>query len=307
MIVKVKKYDSYTMVDNCFINSSLSPTAMGLLLWCLSRPPAWRFSISGTLAAFNKNGKKMGEAALKSTMKELKEKGYLYARPQQRTKDGKVIPVDWEVYECPKDNPHFQKKAPASAKSANQADTTIDDVNTKSPVPSFPVPATSVPESSVAETSVPEASVPEYLGEININQGKNKSIYLSIEEESINQSIYLSDDDELTAEREEIRFELEYETILAQHPRAKLLVDVMVDILVEVDFYLVDSMSINGIDLSRNEVYEHLSQIKSDHIIAIIEAFEKSVKSPIRNLRAYLATALYNAVSPDAYALYYGG
>ena len=152
-----------------------------------------------------------------------------------------------------------------------------------------------VVDNPVVDNPVVDDPVVDDPGEYNNYQDINISTYYSIEEES-NQSE--DKDDDLTAVREEICIEIGYDQILSRRPRAKKLIDEMVDILAKVGCYMVDSMRINGEELNRNQISKRLSQIEAEHIIGIIDTVETNTRRPIRDMRAYLATALYNAV-PD--------
>ena len=73
MIFRINKTKNYTVMSNAHLQDhDLSLKAKGLLSMVLSLPDNWDYSISG-LAAISKEN----ETAIKSTLTELKESGYL--------------------------------------------------------------------------------------------------------------------------------------------------------------------------------------------------------------------------------------
>ncbi|WP_303836699.1 DUF6017 domain-containing protein [Ruminococcus flavefaciens] len=88
VIHRSEKKKNFTMVDNRLLRSSnLSLKAIGLMVKVLSFPDSWKYSISG-LSAICKEGK----SAVKSTLDELKEWGYLKViklKPDQ-TQSGRI-------------------------------------------------------------------------------------------------------------------------------------------------------------------------------------------------------------------------
>lgn len=74
--IKVNKSKNYTVMSNCHLrDKNLSLKAKGLLSIMLSLPDNWDYSIEGLIAIC-----KESETAVKSTLKELKENGYLTIR-----------------------------------------------------------------------------------------------------------------------------------------------------------------------------------------------------------------------------------
>ena len=85
---------------------NLSPKAWGILgkIFLLkSRNENWKISVNG-LATQIKGGRDL----VKSTVKELKENGYLHIM-QGRNENGSFGTTKWYIFESPDDNPFFQK------------------------------------------------------------------------------------------------------------------------------------------------------------------------------------------------------
>lgn len=105
--------------------------------------------------------------------------------------------------------------------------------------------------------------------------------------------------------REEIeeRFkeQLDYYVYFAEHPIKKSVVDTMISILADTKESQALTLKIGGVDVPRERIAERFRELNFVHIDYIFDCLEKS-KSDIRNIQAYLMTALYNApVTMDSY------
>lgn len=97
--IEVKLRKNFTVMSNHHLqNKALSLKAKGLLSYMLSLPDDWDYSIGG-LAANNKEGR----AAVRSTLVELEQAGYLIRR-QHRTAEGGFAGNQYIVYEIPQVN-----------------------------------------------------------------------------------------------------------------------------------------------------------------------------------------------------------
>lgn len=95
--VKIEKSNRFTQIENEVIqNPALSLKAKGLLVYMLSVPGDWDYSITG-LSAVCKEGK----AAIRSAIEELMEAGHIVRRIA-RSEDGTISGYEYTVYECPR-------------------------------------------------------------------------------------------------------------------------------------------------------------------------------------------------------------
>ncbi|MBR3229748.1 MAG: hypothetical protein IKF91_02860 [Bacilli bacterium] len=98
-VVRCEKDRNFTVMSNYHLqNKTLSLKAKGLLSFMLSLPDDWKFSISGLCAVCKENNK-----AIKSTLDELREHGYLIVNKFRDTKGQYVY--DYIIIE----NPDTQK------------------------------------------------------------------------------------------------------------------------------------------------------------------------------------------------------
>ena len=73
-VIRVHKTKNFTIINNeaLFEKPPLSMSAKGLLCFMLALPDDWNYSIDGLVSVC-----KEGRHAVKTTLKELKERGYL--------------------------------------------------------------------------------------------------------------------------------------------------------------------------------------------------------------------------------------
>lgn len=95
-VFRVEKTKDYTVMSNAHLNEKkMSLKAKGLLSLMLSLPEKWDYSIAGLVAICKEN-----ETAIKSTLDELKEFGYLEVIKTMPTKEnGGRISYEYIIYE----------------------------------------------------------------------------------------------------------------------------------------------------------------------------------------------------------------
>lgn len=98
-IFRIEKTSNYTVMSNYHLKErAMSLKAKGLLTLMLSLPDDWDYSIEGLVAICKEN-----ETAIKSTLKELKDFGYVEVNklmPNQ-TKSGRIEYI-YNIYEQPR-------------------------------------------------------------------------------------------------------------------------------------------------------------------------------------------------------------
>ena len=98
-VIRVEKTKNYTVMSNYhFKEKEMSLKAKGLLSLMLSLPDNWNYSISGLVAICKEN-----ETAIKSTLKELQEFGYVSIEKimPDKTESGRIEYV-YNIFEKPK-------------------------------------------------------------------------------------------------------------------------------------------------------------------------------------------------------------
>jgi hypothetical protein len=100
-VIRVNKTSNYTVMSNTHLREkNMSLKAKGLLSVMLSLPDTWDYSIAGLVAISKEN-----ETAIKSTLNELKEFGYLHIKKlmPNETASGRIEYI-YDVFETPQDS-----------------------------------------------------------------------------------------------------------------------------------------------------------------------------------------------------------
>ena len=256
-VYRVNKTRGYTVMANYHLrDKNLSLKAVGLLSKMLSFNDGWQFSTKGLSMIC-----KEGPDAVLAAIRELEDAGYL-VRHQSRDEKGRMSSMIFEIYEKP------QKRLPVTGKP-----------QTEKPVTDNPV------------TGKPSTDNP---AQINTNQvitnerNNNPNNYQSINLDGMDRM------DERSEYEEIIKENLDYD-ILCQDPkfdkdRFREIMDIMLDAVCS----NAPTIRINGEDMPQQVVKSRFLKLNSSHIEYVLEAMNKN-PSDIRNIRAYLLTALYNA------------
>lgn len=242
-------------------DKSLSLKAVGLLSKMLSFNDGWKFSTKGLSAIC-----KEGPDAILSALRELEKHGYL-VRHRQRDGKGRMSSTIFEIYEEPQE---------------------------------------STPERAIPHTENPCVEKPDVdnprgdkSAQINtdqvITQERNT---LSKNYQSINLD-GMDRMDERSEYEEIIKENLDYD-ILCQDPkfdkdRFREIMDIMLDAVCST----APTIRINGEDMPQQVVKSRFLKLNSSHIEYVLEAMNKN-PSDIRNIRAYLLTALYTPFADAA-------
>ena len=247
----------FTVMGNIHLrDKNLSLKAVGLLSKMLSFNDSWQFSTRG-LAAICKEG----PDAILSTLKELEENGYL-VRHRSRDDKGRLVTTEFDIYESPQaglphgGNPHRENPD-------------VDNPDVDNPC---------------GDTSA-QISTDQVITQERKTLSKN------------NQSINLDGMDRMDERNryeEIIRQNLDYD-ILCQDPkfdndRFQEMIDIMLDAVCST----APTIRINGEDMPQQVVKSRFLKLNSSHIEYVFEVMNKN-PADIRNIKAYLLTALYNA------------
>lgn len=256
-VYRVNKNRGYTVMANFHLrDKNLSLKAVGLLSKMLSFNDGWQFSTRGLSAIC-----KEGPDAILSALRELENYGYL-VRHQARDEKGRMSGMVFEIYEKP------QEVLPEAGN-----------------------PYTENPDADNPVTEKP------YTG--NPAQRNTDQVITEKTNTSLNnyQSINLDGMDgmDMRSRYEElIRDNLELD-ILAQSSRLDMdRINEMVEIMLDVVCSTKPTIRINGEDMPQQVVKSRFLKLNSSHIEYVLQAMNEN-PSAIRNIRAYLLTALYNA------------
>ena len=256
-VYRVNKTRGYTVMANFHLkDQNLSLKAVGLLSKMLSFNNGWQFSTRG-LAAICKEG----PDAILSALRELEEHGYL-VRHRQRDAKGRMCNTIFEIYEQPqpvpphRENPHMEN-----------------------------------PDVDNPDVDNPHGDNPAQLNTnqvITNEQSTTLNKYQSINLDGMDRM------DEREQYRELIRDNLEID-FLSQNRRYDIdRVNEIVEIMLDAVCSTSPTIRINGEDMPQPVVKSRFLKLDSGHIEYVLQSMA-DCPSDIRNIRAYLLTALYNA------------
>ena len=247
----------FTVMGNIHLrDKNLSLKAVGLLSKMLSFNDSWQFSTRG-LAAICKEG----PDAILSTLKELEDNGYI-VRHRARDDKGRLVTTEFDIYESPQaglphgENPHRENPDVANPHVEN-----------------------------------PHGDYPAQLNTDQvITQERNT---LSKNNQSINLD-GMDRMDERNRYEEIIRQNLDYDILCQDSKFDKDRFQEMIDIMLDAVCSTAPTIRINGEDMPQQVVKSRFLKLNSSHIEYVFEVMNKN-PSDIRNIKAYLLTALYNA------------
>ena len=263
-VFRIEKTKGYTVMSkHHFQDKRISLKAKGLLSEMLSLPESWDYTLAG-LASINKES----VDAIRTAVWELEKAGYIVRR-QGRDGKGKMSAIEYIIYEYPQ----------------------------------LPTPMS---ENPMLENPTTDKPMTENPTQLNTKESitKESNTYL-IKYPSIKEPQIFSDRIDEIKSREEfeeiVKENLDYEIICHDKRYNKAQLDEVVMLIIDTLCSPALTVRINGTDLPKAAVAERLLSLDSEHIEYVMFAMERS-KPNVKNIRAYLLTALYNApATMDSY------
>lgn len=246
---------------------NLSPKAWGILgkIFLLkSRNENWKISVNG-LATQIKGGRDL----VKSTVKELKDNGYLHIM-QGRNENGSFGTTKWYIFESPEDNPFFLK---VDDMPESENPTTVENtVGGKS------AHGEKTPQAEKPHTENP----PQTKIERKIERYKKEN--LSKEKENRSASSVIG----------KIQSQIGFEFLLKEHPDDEQLLRLISRVIAEKLLSEDASITSKNFKYSSDEVHECFETLDYNHIEYLLECLKKNPKKEIRNMKQYLLVTLMN-------------
>ncbi|MDE6732663.1 MAG: helix-turn-helix domain-containing protein [Oscillospiraceae bacterium] len=297
-VFRVEKSGNFTVMSNYHLKDRrLSYKAKGLLSVMLSLPPDWDYTLGGLAVIAND-----GAAGVRSAVRELERYGYL-VRVQLRDERGRMSVNEYAVYESPELNPNFSPELDTEHGQAQREKARDFFVSPSSENPPTDNPPTEKPTRStynklntyksktqISNHSSSRASRAEREDEDRIFCEENNSVCQSSE--------YY---------RDVIRGNIDYDFLYEnrENPVLKInidRIDELISIMASVLCSRKKTVRVNGEELPLEDVKRRFLELDRDHIDYVLTALDRS-SADVRNMRAYLITALYNA--PDTMESYY--
>ena len=246
---------------------NLSPKAWGILgkIFLLkSRNENWKISVNGLVTQI-----KGGRDLVLSTVKELKENGYLHIM-QGRNENGSFGITKWYIFESPEDNPFFLKAddMPESENPSTVENTAVGKSEYGQKTPQSENPHTENPTQTKIERK--------------IERYKKENLSKEKENESANSVIG------------KIQSQIGFQFLLQEHPEDEQLLRLISKIIAEKLLSEDASITSKNFSYSSDEVHECFETLDFNHIEYLLECLKKNPKKEIRNMKQYLLVTLMN-------------
>lgn len=284
-VFRIDKTKNYTVMANYHLrDTSLSLKAKGLLSLMLSLPEGWDYTTKG-LACICKDG----VDSICSTVKELENAGYVQRR-RLRNELGHLTEVEYTILEKPV-RPDSTENPPKTGKAPKR----------ENPVLEKPVlgnPVLDIPEQVSPELEEPEQENPAQLNiQESITEKSNTDLSSKDSFLPSAEAVPLTDGKK---EREKIRAQIDYDIMRERYGREQI--DELVEIMLEVAMNRSPTIHIGReAEYATAYVQDRFSKINAMHIERVCDGIQDN-RTQVRNTKAYLLAALFNAVSTlDSY------
>ena len=301
-VFRVERTRDYTVMSNHHLkNRLLSLKAKGLLSVMLSLPDEWDYTLRG-LAAISKEG----VDAIREAIRELEDAGYI-VRSRGRNEKGQLSGTEYVIYEHPQqsadapvlDIPTQEKSVVADKPKEESKATKPLDFNT-----SKTISESCETSSSSGKTPMWENPTLENPTQLNTKRSKTNSeskkqttssLPLSIPSPSLPaQTEGGMEEDQVRKYRNQVKRNIDYFEISEDYAANLEQLDEIVDLMVETLCSTRPTLSVAGDNLPASLVKERLLKINCMHIQYVMDSL-KSNTTPVRNIKRYLLTVLFNA------------
>ena len=316
-VFRVERTRDYTVMSNHHLkNRSLSLKAKGLLSVMLSLPDEWDYTLRG-LAAISREG----VDAIREAIRELEDAGYI-VRSRGRNEKGQLSGTEYVIYEHPQqsadapvlDNPTQEKSVVADKPNGELKSTKPLDFSTSKVISesceasgsSGKTPMWENPtlENPTLENPTLENPTLENPTQLNTKRSKTNSeskkqttssLHLSIPSPSLPaQTEGGMEEDQVRKYRNQVKRNIDYFEISEDYAANLEQLDEIVDLMVETLCSTRPTLSVAGDNLPTSLVKERLLKINCMHIQYVMDSL-KSNTTPVRNIKRYLLTVLFNA------------
>lgn len=257
----------------------------------ISRNENWKISVNGLVTQI-----KGGRDLVLSTVKELKDNGYLYIM-QGRNENGSFGITKWYIFESPEDNPFFLKEddMPESENPSTVENTAVGKSEYGQKTPQSENPHTGKSATAVGK--------PEYGQKpLNSPQSENPNTE-NPTQTKIERKIERYKKENLSKEKRnssassvigKIQSQIGFEFLLKEHPEDEQLLRLISRVIAEKLLSEDASITSKNFKYSSDEVHECFETLDFNHIEYLLECLKKNPKKEIRNMKQYLLVTLMN-------------
>ena len=281
-VFRVEKTKDFTVMSNHHLrNVALSLKAKGLLSLMLSLPENWDYTTKG-LARICKDGVDSISAALK----ELEKHGYL-TRQRIRDRHGRLGDIEYTIHEKPVSG-DLDDGNSLPPKRENPRQVNPVQVNPELVKPEQENPA----QLNIQETNTERS---------NIDLSNTYQSIYPAKREKTNGASKMDTDrmDKMTIYQEIIKENIEYPYLAERYGQERT--DEVVNLMLETVLSQRPYIRIAGDDYPREIVRSRFLKVNYSHIEYVFDCLDKNT-TKVRNIKAYLLAALYNApATMDSY------
>lgn len=272
---------------------NLSPKAWGILgkIFLLkSRNENWKISVNGLVTQI-----KGGRDLVLSTVKELKDNGYLYIM-QGRNENGSFGITKWYIFESPEDNPFFLK---ADDMPESENPSTVENTAVGKSEYGQKTPQSENPHTGKSATAVGKPA----HGQNPLNKPQSENPHTENPTQTkIERKIERYKKENLSKEKEnrsasvigKIQSQIGFQFLLQEHPEDEQLLKLISKVIAEKLLSEDASISSKNFKYSSDEVHECFETLDYNHIEYLLECLKKNPKKEIRNMKQYLLVTLMN-------------
>ena len=284
--IKVIKSENYTVISNIACRDKrLSMKALGVHTFMMQLPDNWDYSLAG-LAKCHADG----IDAIRSAINELIQFGYVY---RFRAKDEKGLFTDSEylVFESPECNEHYQQELKKTAETADihprLENPMLDNPTLEKPILEKPMlenPMQISTKGNKALNEINNESINPSEGTEDPMDGQNETGSETKEEiqKQITDQLRMKD---LSPEETMEYFKSQYSD--QQYLQ-------IIRLITDVVSSPGGGTKINGVRKEWADVRDRFLQLKFDDVACVIDSLRNN-PTEVKNIRAYLIAALYNA------------
>lgn len=287
-VFRVERTRDYTVMSNCHLRDKrLSLKAKGLLSQMLSLPEDWDYTLAG-LSCINKESKD----AIRSAVNELERTGYIQ-RHQTTDAHGKFSGNEYIIYERPAG---AEKSALSPSIKSSLEKPSSENPTTENPTSGKPLSEN--PTQLNTKKLKKEELITDEENTDSIPFGTDKTVeQLPKRKERAYASV-----NEISAYREVICENIDYECLLHDYPFDKKIIDEIVELMVEVVSAKREYTRVAGSDFPHELVKSRLLKLDGSHIQFVLSCMKENT-TKVKNIKQYLLTVLFNA--PTTISNYY--
>lgn len=291
-VCRVEKSKDYTVMSNYHLkDKTITLKAKGLLSQMLSLPESWNYTLEG-LAQINKE--KID--AIRTAIRELEAAGYIH-RTRERDEKGRLGDTVYVIYEHPQ--PQVKEEPELAELEQEEAmDPTLENPMLDNPMLENPMLENPMLEKPTLENPMQLNTYISNTNKSNTNSfipsfhpsAKTEKNKLSLVDQKRKEAMTAS---QIDTYRNLVKQNISYDLLMTDARYSDLLPEI-VELITDTVSGSRKTIRISGADYPFEPVKSRLLHLNENHIVFVIDAMHRNT-TKIRNIKAYLLTALYNA------------